>query len=139
MKYLRPILSVASVTFLCVWSWLLLRLRKEQMPFSGWGDGAGGNAATLAAPVVMFWLATAFAFLFVCFNPYVRVESGLTRLGRWLTNAVLFPVALALLFYARHGPFVRFLLLYGFIALVGLWVYVDVKGRSERLKGRNSP
>jgi hypothetical protein len=139
MKYLRPILSVASIAFLVFWSRLILPLRKEQMPFSGWGDGSTGNATTLAVPVVTFWLATVFAFLFVCFNPYARIESGLTRLGRWLTNAVLLPVALALVFYAMHGPPVRFLFLYGFIALIGLWIYIDVKGRSERLKGEKSP
>jgi hypothetical protein len=137
MKYLRPILSVASLAFLVFWSRLLLPLRKEQMPFSGWGDGAGGNAATLAVPVGGFWLATVFAFLFISFNPYARVESGLTRLGRWLANAILFPVALALLFYAKPGPPVRFLFLYGFVALAGLWIYVDTKGRSERLKRGN--
>ncbi len=138
MKYLRPILSVAVVAFLAVWSWLLLPLRKEQMPFSGWGDGAGGNAATMEGPVVFFWFATMFAFGFIGIKPYVRAESGLIRLGRWLTNAILVPVALALLFYAMHGPPVRFLLLYGFVALAGLWIYIDARGRSER-RERNPP
>lgn len=137
MKYLRPILSVASVAFLVFWSRLILPLRKEQMPFSGWGDGATGNATTLAVPVVMFWLATVFAFLFIGFNPYARVENGLARLGRWFTNLVLVPVTLALLFYAMHGPPARFLLLYGFVALAGLWIYVDAKSRSERLRRSN--
>lgn len=134
MKCLRPILSVASLAFLVFWSRLLLPLRKEQMPFSGWGDGSGGSAATLAVLVMAFWLATVFAFLFIGFKPYVRVESGLTRSGRWLTNLTIVPVALALLFYAMHGTSVRFFILYGFIALVGLWIYVDAKARSERLK-----
>ena len=134
MKFLRPILSMASVAFLIFWSRLILPLRKEPIPYSGWGDGATGTARTLAVPVVMFWLATVFAFLFICFNPYTRVENGLTRLGRWLTNLVLVPIAPALLFYAMHGPPVRFLLLYGFVALAGLWIYVDAKSRSERLK-----
>lgn len=131
MKYLRPLLSVASVGALLFWSRLVLPLRKEPMPFSGWGDGAGGNAATLAVPVMLFWLATIFAFLFICFKPYVRVESGLTRLGRWLTNLILFPVTLALVFYAMHGPPVRFSAVYAFIALVGLWIYVDLSARKR--------
>jgi len=37
-----------------------------------------------------------------------------------------------------RGPPVRFLLLYGFVALAGLWIYVDAKSRSERVK-RNNP
>lgn len=131
MKYLRPILSVASIAFLCIWSRLLLPLRKEPMPFSGWGDGAGGNATTLAVPVMMFWLATIFALLFICFKPYFRVESGLTQLGRCLTNLILFPIALALLIYARHGPPMRFFAVCGFIALVGLWICVDFDARKK--------
>jgi len=131
MKYLRPILSVAALAFLVFWSRLLLPLRKEQMPFSGWGDGAGGSAATLAVPVVLFWLVTVFTFLFIAFKPYMRGESGLTRLGRWLANLILVPVTLALLFYAIHGPPVRFFAVYGFIALVGVWIYVDLGARKQ--------
>jgi hypothetical protein len=106
------------------------------MPFSGWGDGAGGSATTLAVPVFLFWLATIFAFLFVAFSPYARVEGNLTRVGRWLTNILLSCVALSLLLYAAHGPPIRFLALYGFITLLGFWIYVDVKG--HRVKGMES-
>ena len=136
MKYLRPILSVAALAFLVFWSRLILPLRKEQMPFSGWGDGSGGNAATLAMPVVLFWLATVFAFLFISFKPYVRGESGLTRLGRWLTNAALVPVAPILVLYAMHGPPARFFAVYGFVVLAGLWFYVDQAGRKKNDTGQ---
>jgi hypothetical protein len=132
MKYLRPLLSILSVAAAYFWSRLILPLRNEQMPFSGWGDGAGGNAKTLAVPIFLFWLATLFAFLFVAFNPYVCIESNLTRVGRWLANIALCLVALCLLLYATHGPPVRFFALYGFIALLGLWIYVDVKGRKAK-------
>jgi fumarate reductase subunit D len=132
VKYLRLLLSIFSLVTAFCWSRLILPLRKEQMPFSGWGDGAGGNATTLAAPVIICWLATLFAFLFVAVNPYVRTESNLTRAGRWLTNIALCLVTIGLLFYAMHGPPVRFFLLYGFIALFGLWIYVDAKGPKTR-------
>jgi hypothetical protein len=113
------------------WSLFILPLRKEPMPFSGWGDGSGGSAATLAVPVMLFWLATVFAFLFICFRPYFRVENVLTRLGRWFANFTLVPVALSLLFYATHGPPVRYFAMYGFIALLGLWTYVDHSARKQ--------
>jgi hypothetical protein len=122
----------------CFWSRLLLPFRKEQMPFSGWGDGAGGSAATFQAPVVLFWLATMFSLCFICIKPYVRLENGLTRLGRWLTNAALVPVAPILVLYAMQGPPARFFAVYGFAALVCLWLYVDLSVRRNRDKKSSS-
>lgn len=131
MKFLRSLLSTMAVAAGVLWSCLLLPLRKEQMPFSGWGDGAGGSAATLEGPVLFFWFATILAFVFICIKPHFRSESGWVRVGRWLTNVALFFVAIALLFYAKNGPAVRFLALYGFVALIGLWIYLDLKGRKN--------
>lgn len=122
-------MAIAAAYF---WSRLLLPFRKEQVPFSGWGDGAGGSAATFQVPVMLFWLATMFALCFICIKPYVRLESGLTRLGRWFTNLALVPVAPVLVLYAMHGPPVRFFALYGFVALAGLWLYVDLAGAKTR-------
>ena len=132
MKWLRPILSVMAIAAAYFWSRLLLPFRKEQVPFSGWGDGAGGSAATFQVPVMLFWLATMFALCFICINPYVRLESGLTRLGRWFTNLALVPVAPILVLYAMHGPPARFFAVYVFVALVCLWLYVDLSVRRNK-------
>lgn len=138
VKWLRPILSMMAIAAAYFWSRLLLALRKEQVPLSGWGDGSGGSAATLQVPVALLWLATTFALCFICFKPYVRLENGLTRLGRWLTNTALVPVAPILLLHALNGPPARFFALYGFVALVCLWLYVDFNVRRDRDK-KSSP
>ena len=99
MKWLRPLLSVMALAAAYFWSRLLLPFCKEQVPFSGGGDGAGGSAATFQVPVMLFWLATMFAICFLRIKPHVRLENGLTRLGRWLANAALVPVAPILVRY----------------------------------------
>src|SRR5437016_13319241 len=107
MKYLRPLLSVASVVFLYCWSRAVLPLRTKPMPFSGWGDGVDGNARNLSVPVTGFWLATVLALTFVCIKPDFQVERKAIRVARWLANTILSAVGVAVLFYAIHGPSVR--------------------------------
>ena len=116
-------MSIAAAYY---WSRLILPFRKEQIPFSGWGDGTAGSAATFQVPVLVFWLVTMSALCFICIKPHLRLGNGLTRLGRWLTNVTLVPAALVLVLYAMHGPPVRFLAVYAFLALTGLWLYVDL-------------
>ncbi len=133
MKYLRLLLSAMSVTAAILWSQLILPWRNEPMPFSGWGDGAAGSATTLEGPIFCLWFITMFAFGFISIKPHVRSESGFIRAGRWLTNALLFIIALVLVIYARNGPATRFFALYGLVALASMWVYVDINRSKVQL------